>query len=52
MREIQAWRRWLGALPVRRTRADQASVSTGPCRVKAYQKLWSNKGPRTVTKSH
>ena len=28
---------------------ERASVSTGLCRVKAHQKLWSNKGPRTVS---
>jgi hypothetical protein len=29
--------------------ADQASVSVALCRVKARQKSWSNKGPRTVS---
>ena len=31
---------------------DQALVSTGLCRVKACQELWSNKGPRTVSEGH
>ena len=25
---------------------------TGLCRLKAHQKLWSNKGPRTVSDGH
>jgi hypothetical protein len=31
---------------------ERHEFSTGLCRVKAHQKLWSNKGPRTVSEGH
>jgi hypothetical protein len=43
---------WLGAPKLMYFAPDEASMSAGICRVKAHQKLWSDKGPRTVSKGH
>jgi len=45
--EVGFWEALAGHPQVRQRDADEASISTGLYRVKAHQKLWSNKGPRT-----